>query len=295
MAKKTGLIPLREKVKELERVYGRVQKEIASELFSVGIMDYREMKSMKVQERIDMLIKKLNRMSIRWVKESVPAAYKKSYVVAKTSLEILGAKKDALFNAQKHRLSIEDYIEKTMKDLVNANQSIKNNVNMYLYLARRASAGLMQIQQFDPMDEAVISKIITDTMEAGRERAYASNRIYDYLRLKLLDGNFIDKAGRNYNLRSYSKMVARTRLREAQTEAVENMCEQYDNDLVQWSKHADPCPICAPHEGKIYSLSGKHPVYPQLIVRPPRDTHPNCEHNISPTSEVAIEMRKKFH
>ncbi|GAG56952.1 unnamed protein product, partial [marine sediment metagenome] len=242
--------------------------------------------------RIDTLIKKLNRMSVRWVKESVPMAYRKSYVVAKTSLEILGAKKDVLFNPQKHRLSIEDYIERTMKDLVTANQSIKNNVNMYLYLARRASAGLMQIQQFGIDDEEVISSIITDTMAEGRERAYASKRIHEYLRLKLLDGKFIDKAGRNYNLRSYSEMVARTRLRQAQTDAVLNLCEQYENDLVQWSKHANPCADCAQYEGKIYSLSGKHPEYPLLPAKPP--LHPRCEHDVSPTSEVAIEMREAY-
>jgi len=290
-ASKLGLIPLQTKIGELERVYGRVQKEIASQLFSVDIMDYREMKSMKVQERIDVLIKKLNRMSIRWVKESVPMAYKKSYIVSKTRLEILGARRDALFNAQTHRLSIDNHIEKTMENLVNANQSIRNNVNMYLYLARRASAGLAQIQQFDPGDEAIISSIIQDAMAEGRERAYASNRIYDYLRIKLLDGNFIDKAGRNYNLRSYSVMVARTRLRQAQTDAVKNICKQYENDLVQVSQHANPCDECAELEGNVYSLSGTHPAYPSLPNFPP---HPNCEHDISPTSEVAIEMREAY-
>lgn len=292
MAERIGLIPLREKIGELERVYGRVQKEIASELFSVEITDYREMKSMKVQERIDALIKKLNRMAIRWVNESVPMAYEKSYIVSKTRLEILGAKRDVLFNPQDHRFSIDGYIEKTMKDLVNANQSIKNNVRMYLYLVRRASAGLMQIQHFDLGDEEIISSIITDTMEAGRERAYASKRIHEYLRLKLLDGKFIDKAGRNYNLRDYSKMVARTRLRQAQTDAVKNTCRQYDNDLVQWSIHTNPCDDCAQYEGQIYSLSGRHPKYPLLPAEPP--LHPNCEHDISPTSEVAIEYREAY-
>ena len=150
----------------------------------------------------------------------------------------------------------------------------------------------MQIQQFSVEDEGIISSIITDTIEAGRERAYASKRIYEYLRLKLLDGNFIDKAGRNYNLRSYSEMVARTRLRQAQTDAVLNTCEQYENDLVQWSRHANPCGSCAFHEGKIYSLSGRHSKYPLLPARPP--LHPNCEHDLSPTSEMAIEMREAY-
>jgi len=283
---------MREKIEELERVYYRTQKEIAVELLTIDPSNFLELKAIKAQNRIDILIRGLNRMAIRWVKESVPMAYKKSYIVSKTRLEILGARKDVLFNPQKHRLSIDDYIERTMKDLVNANQSIKNNVNMYLYLSRRASAGLMQIQQFGIDDEEIISSIITDAMEAGRERAYASKRIHEYLRLKLLDGKFIDKAGRNYNLRGYSKMVARTRLRQAQTDAVKNTCEQHENDLVQVSQHANPCDECAPYEGQIYSLSGSHPEYPLLTEEPPY--HPNCEHDLSPTSELAIGYREAY-
>jgi len=292
LAKNLGLIPLREKVKELERVYGRVQKEIASELFSVEIMDYRETKAIKVQERIDALIRKLNRIAIRWVRESVPMAYKESYIITKTKLEKLRAKKDVLFNARDHRFSVEDYIEKAMKDLITANQSIRTNVNMYIYLARKASANLTQLQAFGAGDEEVISSIILDAIEEGQARAYASKRIHEYLRLQLLDGKFIDKAGRNYNLRDYSKMVARTRLRQAQTDAVKNTCRQHNNDLVQWSRHANPCPECSEHEGKIYSLSGKHPIYPFIPAEPP--LHPNCEHDLSPTSEVAIEYREAY-
>ena len=292
MAKKLGLIPLRQKIRELERVYGRVQEEISSQLFSVKIEGYSEIKAMKIQERIDGLIKKLNRLSIRWVKETVPMAYKESYVVAKTSLEILGARKDKLFNKQSHRLSIEDYIERAMKDLILANQSIKVNVNAYIYLARQASANLMELQAFGPGDEAVISSIITDAIEEGKSRAYTSRKIHQYLSTQLANGQFIAIRGRNYNLKDYSKMTARTRLREAQTQAVKNTCAQYENDLVQWSKHGAPCDDCATLEGQIFSLSGTHPEYPMLTEEPP--LHPNCEHDISPTSETAIGMREAY-
>lgn len=292
MAEKTGLIPLRAKISELEQVYLRIQKEIGMTLLSVDTTNFRELSAIKAQEKVDALIRSLNKMSIRWVKASVPMAYEKSYVVAKTSLEILGAKKDEFISDKIHRVSIDDYIEATMKDLVNANQSIKNNVRMYLYIVRRASAGLAQIQSFTLADDAFVEEIIMDTIEMGRERAYASNRIHDYLKLQLLDGKFISKAGRNYNLKDYSKMVARTRLRQAQTNAVKNTSRQYGNDLVQWSRHAMPCPECAQYEGKIFSLSGMSSKYPPLFEEPP--LHPNCEHDLSPTSEVAIEYREAY-
>lgn len=289
MPKRITLIPLKEKVKELEMIYYKAQKEIGLALLSVDPASFRELEAIKAQEKINMLIKKLNRASMKWAMESVPQAYEKSYVIARTKLEILGAEQGDFFSMKFHRIAVDDYIEETMKNLITANQSIKLNMNTYLYLARQASSGLMQLQHFNFEDEAIINEIIMDTIELGRERAYASTRIHEYLRLQLLDGKFISKAGRNYNLRDYSKMVARTRLRQAQTDAVKNTCKQYDNDLVQWSSHASPCPLCSPLEGRIFSISGSHVKYPLLTEEPP--LHPNCEHDISPTSEVAIEFR----
>ena len=289
MTKRITLIPLKEKVKELEMFYYKIQKELGLALLSVDPANYQELAAIKVREKINMLIGKLNRASMKWSRESVPQAYEKSYVITKTKLEILGAQRGDSFSMKEHRIAIDNYIEKTMKNFVTANQSIKVNVNMYLYLARQTSFGLAQFQHFNFEDEAIINEIIMDTLELGRERAYASKRIHEYLRLQLLDGKFISKSGRNYNLRDYSKMVARTRLRQAQTDAVKNTCRQYDNDLVQWSSHASPCPICAPLEGRIFSISGNHPKYSLLMDEPP--IHPNCEHDISPTSEVAIEFR----
>lgn len=289
MAKAVGLIPLRQKIEELVNVYGRVQGEIGSQLLSVEITDYQEMKSMRVQTRIDGLIKKLNRLSIRWVREAVPLAYKESFILAKKKLETFGIPEDKFFSPRTHKLTVEDFIEKTMEDLILANESIKTNVNLYLYLVRQASAGLAQLQSFSPEDEGIVASIISDAIEEGQARAYASKRIHEYLKLQLLDGQFINRAGRNFSLRDYSKMVARTRLRQAQTDAVKNTCTQFMNDLVQVSTHANPCDECASIEGQIYSLSGKHPVYPILDFNIP--LHPNCEHDLSPTSEVGIAAR----
>ena len=290
MPEKITLIPLKERVKRLEQTYYAVQKEIGRTLLSMDVGNYRELELVKIREKTDGLIRKLNMMAYRWAKETVPMAYKKSYNIARTRLEILGAKKDMFYNVNEHSMAIDVYSEAVIDDLIKANMSIRTTVSSYLHFSRMAHFGLMQIQQFDPGDEEIISDIIMDTIETGQTRTYASKRIYEYLRLQLLDGKFIDKAGRHYNLRDYSKMVARTRLRQAQTNAVKNTCKQYQNDLVQWSRHSFPCPECSEHEGQIYSLSGQHPTYPLIPAEPP--LHPNCEHDISPTSEVAIEYRE---
>lgn len=291
MANRLGRIPLRERTRELERIYYGVQREIAHQLSSVDIGDYRELKAMDIQQKIEGLIKKLNRYAMRWAKSSIPEAYKESYDISRTRLEILGKKRDGKFDPKKHRYAVMDYIDMTSNDLIKANMSIKNNVNTYLYLTRQAFMGLSQIQAFSYEDEEAINELIQEAIERGERPGYATKLIREYFQTKIGDGQFILINGRNYNLKYYARLVARTRMRKTQTEAVKRTCEQYDNDLVQVSEHNTDCKICLPYEGQIFSLSGQHPHYP---LWDDSWQHPQCEHNILPTSEEAISVREQY-
>jgi len=291
MARRQGLIPLREKTNELEKIYRQAEKEITKELFSFDIGDYQEIRAMRLQKNIDRIISRLNRAAIRWVKESVPMAYKKARDVSRVKLEILGAKKNIEYPEKTHSRTIGNYENATMNDLIRANMSIKTNIATFLYLARQANQGLSQFQAFDLRDEEIIAGLLDEAMAEGETRQYAYKAIREHFRQKFGDAKYININGRNYNLRKYSQLVARTRLRHVQTEAVKNICNQYDNDLVEVSSHGTKCEICLPHEGQVYSLSGKHPHYPLFD-----DSwmHPRCQHSISPTSEVALEARERF-
>jgi len=119
-------------------------------------------------------------------------------------------------------------------------------------------------------------------------RKTLENQLRSYLIKQIEDDGFLKINDRNYNMKKYAEMVSRTALREAQTEATLDLCEQYDNDLVQWSDHGTVCEICIEFEGKIYSISGKSLEYPMLEQEPP--AHPNCEHSLLPTSDIAIEV-----
>ena len=292
MANKLGRIPLRDRTNEIKRIYGMAEKEIARELSSFNIGDYQEMKAIKVQEKVNSTVRQLNRMAVKWAKVSVPEAYKKGYDVSRTRLEILGKEKDREFNVNKHRYSIDEYTDVTMNDLIKANLSIKQNVATFLYLARQANFGLQQIQEFDLRNEEIIAGLLDEAIEEGASRGNLEQLIRIHFKRELYEKKFININGRNYNMIKYSKMVARTRLRHVQSEAVKNSCEQFDNDLVEISAHGTVCPICIPYEGNIYSISGKSSVYPYLDDTPPY--HPNCEHSMAPTSEIALEARERW-
>lgn len=90
---------------------------------------------------------------------------------------------------------------------------------------------------------------------------------------------FTDRAGRNWNLASYSDMALRTAVGRSAMQGHESRITQLGEDLVIVSNHPDECPVCRPYEGKVYSLSGVSTKYPPLSVAKAGGLfHPNCGH-----------------
>lgn len=113
-----------------------------------------------------------------------------------------------------------------------------------------------------------------------------------FLQDKISSEGLIDINGKMWRAGKYSQMVARTSLRTAQSKAVEDLCKQYENDLIEIDAHmADEPPDdpCWDYDGKTFSITGNTPGYDVLDQWPP--FHPNCTHIASPTSEEAIAIR----
>jgi hypothetical protein len=127
----------------------------------------------------------------------------------------------------------------------------------------------------------------------GSGSLYGINRrLLQELTTKATDGKYItiiDKNGnpRQYQLSDYAELVARTKMTEASSQAVVNTTTAIGEDLVQVSVHNTTCAICAPFEGKIFSLSGNDPEFPAADDLPPY--HPRCEHQLSTVIRSALE------
>lgn len=86
----------------------------------------------------------------------------------------------------------------------------------------------------------------------------------------------------------YANMVARSTTREAGNIARENQLIENGYDLVEMSTHYPTCEICAPLQGRVYSISGDDPRFPPLSVAFSsgyHNVHPNCRHVIVPFIE----------
>lgn len=151
---------------------------------------------------------------------------------------------------------------------------------------------LRNTQQQLITDELIKEQIISGLKEKGTWQA-AKNKILDSL-LDQLQGDALVEAGsKSFTAKYYAELVARTMIREAQTEGVKNTAINVGADLVQVDAHNTNCHVCAPHEGKIYSISGNDPDFPALNEEGEGGTpfHPNCLHSISIIFREVMEQR----
>ena len=253
---------------------------------------YTEAEGMSLLRKSKDMIADLNRFVVTWSRSVIPAAYDEAQGIALKRLKALGAEKNPRFKDKTHTKAKTAETDTMIDDMLKANTSIEKNVGMYVYIVRKASKELARLEAFigDLRDEKVVSDLIDDAVKAGKSRGKLEQLIREHFKRQLYERKWININGREYDLIKYARLVARTRMRIVQTEAVKNECKEYGNDLIEVSDHGTECEECQEIEGNIYSLSGNHPVYPQMPIEFP--PHPQCEHSIMPTSDEAISSRR---
>lgn len=109
---------------------------------------------------------------------------------------------------------------------------------------------------------------------------------------------FVDKGGKHWTLGNYTNLLTRTSTRMTHNYGILYTYEHID--LYRISKHGSTCKICAPLEGRVYSRSGTHPIYPPLasafgkinkngsneLSNTYLNIHPNCLHTLIPFKEA---------
>lgn len=157
-----------------------------------------------------------------------------------------------------------------------------------------AQAG-RQIQRYadTARDEALrAAGLLTsgEKIAAGATTIDMKNRMIEQLKTEGFMTVQYGQGARAYRvpLDVYANMVARSTTREAGNIARENQLTENGYDLVEMTEHYPTCEVCAPLQGRVYSISGKDPRFPALSVAFSsgyHNVHPNCRHSIVPWLE----------
>lgn len=275
---------------ELPRLYAAAGREIRSLLREIDINTFNEAKALRIQARARRITLALNLAAKRWTTKAMGEAYSQAARKARVGLEILGKKRG---RKPARRASQQAVLE----TLVKANASIRRTVERYAQAALLAGQALKQapIQEFEEMEAGdVYARMAREAYVKEQSRGKLKKTILDHLGEMIGEDNLIEVGGKMWSVSKYAELVARTSLRQAQTDATRATCAEYENDLVIVLGHGDTdCDICQEYENKIFSLSGADQEYPELDEEPP--FHPNCVHSIHPTSHEAIGVQEAWN
>lgn len=127
---------------------------------------------------------------------------------------------------------------------------------------------------------------VAEKLSTGQTIPQAKRRIMETLTTEGLQAP-VGSSGRPMRLESYAALVARTTTREATNTATMDTTTQYGHDLVKFTSHYPTCDVCAPLQGRVFSISGKDTRFPALSSVPGFDhgfktIHPNCRHVLAP-------------
>jgi len=277
--------------KELNKLYGDASRELRSVLLSIDPESYSDRRAAEINDRIRRIVAALNIGTYEWADVYLKEAYTIGAKKSRTALEILGKQPQRLL-LNTERIFIEDTVELLTK----RNNTIRESASRYLGLMALAVRGLgsVQIQEWSYADAAAeLDAIVAEAMAAQKSRGWLARKLIDYLQSLIVAGELIEINNKMWKMSAYSRMVSRTTLRTAQSRATEDLCKQFENDLVEISDHGTETEICQEYEGKVFSISGKTPGYDILDQWPP--FHPNCQHSPTPTSEEALIVRRRYH
>jgi len=271
-------------VKDLRAQYARAADDVLRILEGLQPIGFNASKSAAARARVNAVIVRLNRYARSWTKRRIREAYAEGRDVAEARLSIMGEfPLTRRVNANRHKKTERRLADRVFADLFKANRSIEVIARRYCNAMLQSAEGVRELQAFDEgLAERFISRVSAAAVKTGLARGDLQKRLLKYLQNKLSGQDFITINGRNFNLRDYSELVARTNLRNAQTEAIKTAAWEYNHDLVEIPYKDGSCDECQEFEGKVYSLSGDDPEFPMLEEQPP--LHPRCRHYLRVTS-----------
>ncbi len=235
---------LRQQVDQLRKIYSAAQKSLVAQLNSVNLTDFQMARAQQLLKQVDVIVTQLNNGVYKWAKDSLPYAYEQGIDLAAERLKALNITRFVAYDAQIHTAAVNALVQSVSTELIMANEGMKKFFNRVI----------TQTQQ-TLLQDAEISRMISEGLIEGQARRTVSDKILQDLRTQLGEERFLVINGRNYQPSKYAELLARTRTREATSNGTINTALRYGVDLMQWDSHAEICEYCAQFAGRVYSIS----------------------------------------
>ena len=260
-------------IERLVKFYEQAEREILVQINKTLLAGKKdELEYLKqMRQNIDAILRQLREGNKEWCMQAIPNVYSEGMKNADVMLKDISATVTAGFGAI-HQQAAQVLAENTFQRFEDVVQVIGRQVNdIYRELALENVRGT--VVGYDTWKET-----------ARRYREQLAERGVT---------GFKDRAGKMWNMRTYTEMVARTTTMQAHLEGTANRLVEQGHDLVKVSTHRGACELCQPWQGKILSITGKTKGYPTLEeAKAAKLFHPNCRHAYSLSIDLDAEIAK---
>jgi hypothetical protein len=243
----------------------------------------------KMQKELKQDYEDLRKLFSSKLAKTLPSAYYDSLKENITRLKSLK------FNGNK-KIDYTQFIKATSHKRIIKNLINEGAQSFYLGLDRdyKSLTRLLNATQQTLIKENKINKLIDEGFTEKKTLYNATKKLRNELTKKAIDGKFVTVLNKNgkemhFEIKYYSEMVAQSKYLEAMNTATINTALEVGSDLVQMDNHNSECEICAPLEGKVYSISGKDPDFPVLDFSVPLHSH--CYHSLTVIFRETLENR----
>lgn len=254
---------------EIRRIYAeteaivmeKVARRVARGIEEEGYYERKLMEIQTLRREVETEIRRLQRAD-QEVGRIVSEAYEKGSDSAIVDLRKVarGETLRTAFTAT-NRMAIERL----------AQVAVGNLRATHLRILRQAEDVYRQV-----ITETAAPQVLTGALTRREAAQAALNRFAD-----MGITGFVDRAGRTWTIESYAEMATRTAAGQAAVQGHIDRLIENDRDLVIVSDAPEECPLCAPWEGRVLSLTGRTPGYPTVDqARAAGLFHPNCRHSL---------------
>jgi len=254
---------------EIRRIYAeaerivmeKVARRVARGIDEEGYYERKLMELQALRREVEAEIRRLQRAE-REVERIVADAYEKGSQAAIVDLRRVA-------RAETLRTAFTAANQRAIQALVQT--AIGNLRATHLRILRQAEDVYRQV-----IAETAAPQVLTGALTRREAAQLALNRFAD-----LGITGFVDRAGRTWTIESYAEMATRTAAGQAAIQGHIDRLIENDMDLVIVSDAPEECPLCAPWEGRVLSLTGRTPGYPTVDqARAAGLFHPNCRHSL---------------
>lgn len=266
-------------VDRLESYYKRAFTEIVRLLKTLDPKDViTQQKQTALLRDIALVLSTLEGRSEQWANEVILEAFEDSQARALVTMGVVGSIAEArkqISTTQIVRDRAQQMIEDTFEDLLQATQHTNRKI------------------------KKIVREIVADSMRQNAVKNVGVRQNAREVHERLLKQGFsksireetfigiVDKAGRRWDLQTYSRMVVKTKIQQSQIEGARLEALELGNDLAIISSHGAK-DSCKHFEGMIVSMSGLTKGYRTLADLRASGLifHPNCQHTVHPIGDI---------